>query len=67
MNKQIDQKELAEQIKEITKLIDQNNAIITHQMKEVERLVKEMDKKTKENYNLSLKAKELLVKVKKKD
>ena len=58
--KQIDKEIVSEEIKELTKLIDQNNAVINHQMQEVGRLVKEMDKKTQENNGLIVKTKKLL-------
>ena len=60
---QINKEIVSEEIKELTKLIDQNNAVINHQMEEVGRLVREMDKKTKENNGLIVKTKRLLEKI----
>lgn len=58
--KQIDNEIVSEEIQALTKLVDQNNAVINHQMEEVTRLVKEMNKKAKENNDLIEKSKKLL-------
>ena len=52
---QIDQEIVSEEIRALTKLIDQNNAVLNHQMQEVGRLVEEMNKKAQENNSLILK------------
>lgn len=57
---QIDQEIVSEEIRALTKLIDQNNAVLNHQMQEVGRLVEEMNKKAQENNSLILKTKKLL-------
>jgi len=58
--KQIDKEIVSEEIRDLTKLIDQNNAVLNHQMQEVGRLIEEMNKKSQENNSLIVKTKKLL-------
>ena len=67
--KQIDKEIISEEIHTLTRLIDQNNAVIKYQMEEMGRLIREIDQKVKENNNLTVKTKRLMeqIQIKTKD